>query len=117
MMPTLFQFGADLLAVYDTIDDLGGELSPDVEKWFDELATGEAVKLDSYVGLIRQADAEAAAATEEMERWKMRAQARKNLAAKLKDRVKQHLELTGRRRWKRRRGEYWRYRKTGARCR
>jgi len=95
-MPTLFQMGADLLAVYDQIDDLGGELPPELEAWFDELATNEAAKLDSYVGLIRQADAEAAAATEEMERWKMRAQARTNLSKRLKDRIKQHLELTGR---------------------
>jgi Siphovirus Gp157 len=95
-MPTLFQIGADLISAYETIDDLGGELPPELESWFDQLATDEAGKLDSYVGLIRQADAESAAAMEEMERWKMRAQARKNLASKLKERIKQHLELTNR---------------------
>jgi hypothetical protein len=94
-MRSLFAITADLVAVAESIDD-SGELSPDVEAFFGTLETEEAEKLDNYVNLVKQLDAEAVAAVAEAEQYRAKATARTNAVARLKARLKLHLEQTGR---------------------
>jgi len=98
---TLFDIGADLLALNDLFEEVGGELgSPETEAAFDAwaktLVADEGKKLDGYCGLIRTLEGEAAVAKAEAEQYAMKARTRENRVKWLKDRMKQHLELTGR---------------------
>lgn len=98
---TLYQIGADLLALDALLDEANGDLSdPAVEAaaaaWFDALAAEEAAKLDGWIGYVRQLEMEAAAAKAEAEQWLTRVRSREARVAWLKERLKRHLEATGR---------------------
>lgn len=97
---TLFEIGEDMRALLAIMDECDEELTPDVDaaldQWFKELSNGEAAKLDGYVNLIKTLEMEATAAIAEAEQYEMKARVRKNRVARLKDRVKEHLEATGR---------------------
>jgi hypothetical protein len=98
---TLFAIGGELQALQELLVERDGdvtdpEIAAAVDAWFATIAADEGAKLDGYIGLIRQNDMEAAAAKEESERWTMKARARENAAKRLKDRLKQYLEFTGR---------------------
>jgi hypothetical protein len=97
---TLFNIGAELIALNDLLDEIGGDVSePAVElavtAWFGELEAEQGAKLDNYIGLIRTLEMEAHAAGEEADRYTAIEEARANRAAWLKDRLKAHLEATG----------------------
>lgn len=98
---TLFQLGDDIRALDDLIEELGGDVSdPQVEAaWLamaEQLTTDEAAKLDGYVNYIRTLEMEAVAAKAEAEQYAMKARTRENRVKWIKERLKQHLEATGR---------------------
>lgn len=100
MTRSLFDISDDLRALALLMDECDAELTREtseaLDEWFAELSQGEAVKLDGYVGLIKQNEMEAAAAKAEAEQYAMKARARENRVRWLKERVKGYLEATGR---------------------
>ena len=94
-MATLFEIGDDLLRVLGTIQD-GGEVDPQLDEWFDRLAGQEAEKIDAYIGLLRMVDGEMTVAKAEAEQFLAKAKARENKGKQLRQRLKEHLERTGR---------------------
>lgn len=98
---TLFDIGADLLALNELCEELpGGEMTPEAEAAFDawakSLAADEGKKLDGYCGLIRTLEGEAAVAKSEAEEYAMRARTRENKVKWLKRRMMDYLAVTGR---------------------
>lgn len=98
---SLFELTTELQALESLlIESESAELTPEssdaIEAWFAELIDQEGVKLDGYYYLIRKLDTEAASAAEEAERFRMKQQVRLNSVKRLKDRIKLHLETTGR---------------------
>lgn len=96
---TLYDISSDLMALRELLDESGGELTPETEPIFDqffaELTAAQGEKLDGYIGLIRQFEMESATAKAESEQWGKKAQAKWQAVARLKDRLKMFLELTG----------------------
>ncbi len=98
----LFDITQDLVQLNDLLDDIEGdtsrwgEMEPAITAWMDGLAVEEDTKLDSYVHLVKQLEMEAAAAKAEAEQYAMKARTRENRAKWLKERLKLHLEATGR---------------------
>jgi hypothetical protein len=75
---TLFEISTDLLALYDRIEELGGDVTaPDVEQaidaWFERLSHERDEKLDNYAALIRELEARAQARRDEAKRLADRA--------------------------------------------
>jgi len=62
-MASLFKIGDDLMAILDLIEE-DGEITDQLSKWFEEIQTGEAEKLDGYVGIIRTLESQEAAVDE-----------------------------------------------------
>lgn len=94
-MATLFQIGEDLLRILQTIQD-GGEVDPLVDEWFTRLADAEGEKIDAYIGLLRTLDGEMTVAKAEADQFLAKARARENKGKHLRQRLKEHLERTGR---------------------
>lgn len=94
-MASLFKIGDDLMAILDLIEE-DGEITDQLSKWFEEIQTGEAEKLDGYVGIIRTLESQEAVAKAEAEQFAAKAKARANKVKFLKERMKEHLERTGR---------------------
>lgn len=100
-MQPLFQIGNDLLTLNDLIDERDGDITdPEVEtalnQWLLELTGNEAVKLDSYVYLIKQLIGESDMLHDEAVEYSAKSKARLTRADWLKRRLKMHLEATGR---------------------
>ena len=97
----LYEITDDLIALNDLLESVEGDLSrcgemePAVTQWLTSLDAEQGVKLDAYVGLIRQLEMESAAAKAEVEQWATKARSRENRAKYLKDRLKHHLTVTG----------------------
>lgn len=94
-MATLFDIGSDLLKVLDQIG-VDGEIDNELDQFFQSIQEDEAKKLDSYVGLIRTLEAEISLARSEEEQFYQKAKQRESKIKALKDRLKEHLERTGR---------------------
>lgn len=89
---TLFDISNDLLALYDRLEALGGDVtSPDAEQavdaWFAQLSHERDEKLDNYAALIRELEARAQARKEEAKRLVDRARRDAEQAAYLKQRL------------------------------
>ncbi|MFQ5569688.1 MAG: siphovirus Gp157 family protein [Rhodothermales bacterium] len=89
---TLFEISNDLLALYDRLEDLGGDVtSPEVEQtidaWFEQLGRERDEKLDNYAALIRELEARAEARKHEARRLTQRARRDADHAAYLKQRL------------------------------
>lgn len=101
-MRPLFAITDDLLKLNDMLDECEGDLSKlggaenEFVVWLDNLGMEESIKLDNYIMLIKQLEMEAVAARAEKEQWAAREKSRTERVAFLKDRLKKHLELTGR---------------------
>jgi hypothetical protein len=95
MSKTLFDIGGEYLRLYESVDD-SGELNAELEKLIDDLATEEARKLDGYSAIIHQCRMEESAAKAMADQYQAKARARANLEQRLKSRIKEHLEKTGR---------------------
>jgi len=104
----LHEITADLIDLNTILDDCGGEIPPEAEgrltAWMDALGAEEGRKLDGFVGWIKELEMQAAAARAEIEQWLMKARVREKRAAWLRDRLKAHLEATGRTRVETERG-------------
>lgn len=100
MTRPLFEIGAEMQLLATMLeafeDDQNPAILADAAAQADLLLKEEGVKLDNYVGLIRQLEMEAAAASEESERWAKRAKSREARVRWLKDRLIGHLVATGR---------------------
>lgn len=99
-MKTLYELREDFLNLDVLISEqpaeLDAELALELDRVFAALAEDEANKLESYYRLIRRLEMEASAAKAEAEQYAMAARYRENTVARLKDRLKQHLDATGR---------------------
>lgn len=89
---TLFEISNDLLALYDRIEELGGDVTaPDVEQaidaWFERLSHERDEKLDNYAALIRELETRAQARRDEAKRLADRARRDEEHAAYLKQRL------------------------------
>lgn len=96
-MTTLLGIADDLQALLALADEesADGELSDELERWFAEIGDQQSSKVDGYCSLIRSQELEASALGAEIDRLQRRQAARRNLAQRLKDRLKLYLELTG----------------------
>ncbi len=97
-MKSLYEIGADLLALAEVLDACDGDLSKcetDVLAWIERAEGEQSEKLDRYIGLIRQLEMESSAAKAEADQWAAKAKTRGNTADFLKARLKAHLEATG----------------------
>ena len=97
---TLYDISQDLLDLYETIQDLGGDVSsPDVEQaidqWFEELAEERDAKLDNYAALISELEARAEARRAESRRLAARARQDEEQADYLKGRLMYFFEKHG----------------------
>ncbi len=89
---TLFDISQDLLAFYDRLEALGGDVSsPEVEQeidaWFERLGRERDQKLDNYAALISELEARAEARKQEARRLTERARRNAEHAAYLKQRL------------------------------
>lgn len=89
---TLFDISNDLIAFYDHLEALGGDVSsPDVEQavdaWFEALSHERDEKIDNYAALIQELEARARARKEEARRLSERARRDEDHAAYLKQRL------------------------------
>jgi hypothetical protein len=101
-MATLLQIEADAQALLDLIEGTDAELTSETESaldvWFKEVESAEASKLEGYCKIIRTFELRAAARKEEAERLAKLVRAEENKAKRLKERLKFHLEATGKHR-------------------
>ena len=99
-MKTLYELSAEYAALETLIAEqpaeLDAEFALELDRLFAALADDEANKLESYYRLIRRLEMEASAAKAEADQYAMAAKFRENTVARLKDRLKQHLEFTKR---------------------
>ena len=97
---TLFEIGADILALDQLLDETGGEVDPQVEAALDalmtELVMDEEAKLDGWVHWKKQLEMEQSAAVAEMDQWSKTAKSLENRILWLKSVLKRHLEGTNR---------------------
>ncbi len=89
---TLFDISTDLLAFYDRIEELGGDITaPEAEQaidaWFERLSHERDEKLDNYAALIRELDVRAKARRDEAKRLADRARRDEEHTAYLKQRL------------------------------
>lgn len=101
-MRSVFDIGADLLALAELMDEAAGESGEldaeaalALDRWVAELGTDEGRKLDSYAGLIRHLETQAAVARATAEQFQRKAQARENQVRRLKQRLLDYLLATG----------------------
>jgi len=98
---SLFEIGADMLAIDAMLEETGGELAtPEIEQaitaWIEELAVNEATKLSNYVSYIRQLEMEAETAKQFAQHFQAKAKTRENRIKWLKEKMRDYLQMTGR---------------------
>lgn len=100
-MATLYEITAELQAIDDLLIENGGDVTdPAVDEiitaWMEKAEGDFEAKVDNYCALIREVEARGNARQQEMERIKALATSDFNTVAKLKQRLKVHLEVLGR---------------------
>jgi hypothetical protein len=99
-MKPLFELTTDILALDALENELGGELTPEIQTAWEsmarELYEDEAAKADVHIHWIRRLESEAAAARAEAEQYTRHAITRENRVKRIKELWKQHLEATAR---------------------
>jgi len=96
-MRPLYDIGSDLEQLRTAMESApDGEIPAELEAWFAGLEQEEGQKLDSYIGLMKQIGHEMEACDKEAKVWEAKAITRANALQNLKDRLKLHLERTGR---------------------
>lgn len=96
-MPTLYEISRDLTALYEHLEDLGGDVSsPEAEQaiddWFERIGGARDEKLDNYAALISELEARSAARREESRRLAERARRDQEHADYLKGRLMQFFQ-------------------------
>lgn len=96
-MRPLYDIGSDLEQLRTAMESApDGEIPPELEAWFAGLEQEEGQKLDSYIGLMKQIGHEMETCDKEAKAWEAKAITRANALQSLKNRLKLHLERTGR---------------------
>ena len=91
-MKSLFDLSEELRLLGESLQDADGELSPELEAWFDSLQGDITHKIDNYCALISQLEANATARRYESERLMALAHTDSNLAKQLHARLFQFLQ-------------------------
>lgn len=94
-MASLYAIGDDLLRLLDTVRD-DRQIDDQLDMFFTGVAEQEAEKFDGYIGVIRTLEAEIAICKAEIDQFTAKKKSRENNVKRLKDRLKEHLERTGR---------------------
>ena len=99
-MKTLYELRTEHNEIRAVIDEAGPELNDELAAQLDraiaDLESDEADKMGSFYRLIRHLEMEASAARAEAEQYAMLAATRENAVGRIKARIKDHLESTGR---------------------
>jgi hypothetical protein len=100
MNQTLFDIGADMIALNNLLDELGGDVSgegeaEEIDKWFAENAEALSEKGDGYGMLIKENAARAAVLKDEAKSLTEQAAAHEGRAGRLKDRLKYFMQEQG----------------------
>jgi hypothetical protein len=91
----LYQVVDALLAIGETLEENGGELTPDLAEQLDRLEGARDLKVERIVLFMRNLDATAAAADAEAQRLAAIAHRKRAVAARLKEYLKTQLEVAG----------------------
>jgi hypothetical protein len=91
-MKSLFDLSEELRLLGESLQENDGELSPELEAWFDNLQGDIADKLDNYCALITRLEAYATARRYEATRLAALASTDSNLAKRLHARLFQFLQ-------------------------
>ena len=91
----LFEIGEQFDALERLLVESGGEVTPEVEAWLAEYGDLEADKLDGYAMFIRSLEHEAEGYKNVAAEFAAKRSARENAIKRLKDRLKQYMELRG----------------------
>lgn len=91
----LHELTGEFLALEAALIESGGEITPAMEAAFAILEPMETDKIRGYVSVILRMEATAAGVKHELDRLKRFHDTMKNGAKGLKDRLKNHMELTG----------------------
>lgn len=94
-MPALFEISQEMTALYDSIADADGEITPEIDAFITHLISAEAEKLGGFYYCIKKAGMEEAAATAMKEQWAKKSDSRRKLGERLKEAVLAHLIATG----------------------
>lgn len=95
----LFDIGEELEQVFDALDQIDGEPSPEaqaaLEAWFESISDNLDAKIDAYCALIEKFTAHHKIRKAEADRIGVLAKTDLNNATRLKDRLKLFMEVTG----------------------
>lgn len=94
-MTTIFDLGNIGRALIDALEEAEGELCPELERFFDELADAKEDKLESYCFVLAELEARAEAQKQKAKEILERAKANENQVARLKARLKTAFEVYG----------------------
>lgn len=89
---TLFEISTAFREVAALLEESGGECTPETLARIEELERDQQDKAKAYVMLIRELTVEAGAISAEATRLSNRAKAKESAAARLKERLLQHLQ-------------------------
>lgn len=97
MSKSLWEIGADMRALEETIIEADGDISDEetekiIDGWFAEIGAERDLKLDNYAAFIKMLEARAAVRKAEAQRIMALAAPDENLAARLKARLKEFFE-------------------------
>lgn len=103
-MKTLYAMSADVIALAELLDEMGGDISaPEAEAAFDswakELGDNEAVKLGGVVAWLAQLDMEAKRAWEESVAYSAMAKQKEAIAERITQAITAYLTATGRKKY------------------
>ena len=97
-MPTLYEIGTELEHLWQLIDAADGELTPELEAALAAVDLADSEKVDAYCRLIRELEGRVELRKAEAARLRDLAAVDENGAERMKARLKDHLERTGRQR-------------------
>jgi len=96
-MSSLFEISQDFSLLLSELEDNGGELTPELEKAWEELEQDRDEKIGNCFVAIRKFEADVEAAKEEQRRIKQFRTSREKSIERLKDLIKYSLSLTNER--------------------
>lgn len=95
MSPTLYDLGAEWAKLETLMIEQGGEWTEEAEAAFAALGALERDRVDAYQHVIANLTAHATGCQDESQRLGEKASAALNAAKRLKDRLKEYMELRG----------------------
>lgn len=95
MSPTLYEVGVEFARLETLLYEQGGEWTPEVEAAFTALGEMERDRVDAYQHVIANLTAHATGCQEEAKRLAEKADVALNAAKRLKERLKEYMEVRG----------------------